>query len=135
MSLRQVEKLYKKMLSISAAGHDDCEIDTGVRSEIFQKIMEDLERLFKKIKRCTPATEEYEALDVEIRSLLLKEIQVIIDDYMIAKQKGSLDAWKKMYGDIDYYIANFYRYRSDMHSGSHAQATSRYGFYDQNRVL
>ena len=128
MSLRQVERLYKKMMS---SGPDELSLDISVRAEIFQKIMDDLEGLIKKIERCTPGTDEYLDLDETIRKLLLKEIQVIIDDYTIAKQNDTLAQWNKMYGEIDLYIANFYRFRRDSGTDKDGQA-GRYGFYDQN---
>jgi hypothetical protein len=76
-----------------------------------------------------PASEQYRALDDEIRKLLLKEIQIIIDDYIISQQQGQLDVWIRMYGDIKYYIKNFYLYsRSDL-GDFDEHVMDRYGFY------
>jgi len=83
MSIKEVDKLYKKMISFDDVEDTFAKIDAGVRTEIFQKIIDDVERLLKKIKRCDRDSEQYRELDFEIRKLLMKEIQVIIDDYVI----------------------------------------------------
>ena len=50
MGLNQVEKLYKKMISFDDFKRGIGKIDVGVRTEIFQKIMDDIECLLKKMK-------------------------------------------------------------------------------------
>ncbi|MFC1591539.1 hypothetical protein ACFL43_03345 [Thermodesulfobacteriota bacterium] len=132
MSIRQVEKLYKKIVNYSAKG-GSFRIDSGVRTEIFQRIMDDVERLMKKMKQGTPGSQEQRELDIEIRKLLLKEIQVIIDDYVVAQGNGTLARWQKMYGDINHYISNFYLYRA---AGENDDGRRHvYGFYDGERGL
>ncbi len=131
MGIRQVEKLYKKIIDYDESERECGSVNAGVRTQIFQRIMEDVERLMKKKKRCEPGSEDYDEIDSEIRQLLLKEIQVIVDDYTLALKNGTLERWKKMYGDIDHYIGNFYLYRSP---GS-GKKLHNYGFYDHERIL
>jgi len=134
MSLKQVDRLYRKMIVYDSACTG--RINSGVRSELFHVIMDDIDRLQKKALRLPPQSEQYRSLDSEIRTLLLKEIQIIIDDYMISQQQGTLDLWNRMYGDIKYYIRNFYLYSRGESIESDEQVMDRYGFYtdDVTRV-
>ena len=134
MSLKQVDRLYRKMIVYDSACTG--RINSGVRSELFHVIMDDIDRLQKKALRLPPQSEQYRLLDSEIRKLLLKEIQIIIDDYMISQQQGTLDLWNRMYGDIKQYIRNFYLYSKGELNESDEQVMDRYGFYmdDANRA-
>ena len=127
MSLKQVDRLYRKMIVYDSACTG--RINSGVRSELFHVIMDDIDRLQKKAVRLPPKSEQYRALDSEIRKLLLKEIQIIIDDYMISQQQGTLDLWNRMYGDIKYYIRNFYLYSKGELVESDEHVMDKYGFY------
>ncbi len=128
MSFKQVEKLYRKIIDNQQEGAE--KLDPFVRSEIFQKIMLDVDRLFVKLKKCEIDSDKYQVIDTEIRNLLLKEIQVIIDDYVIAKKKGTIHTWQQMYGDIDHYIHNFHVYRHGCFSENKESILNKYGFYD-----
>jgi hypothetical protein len=128
MGIRRVEKLYAKILS-RAGGADDLSINAGVREEIFSTIIDDLERLMRRIERCKPESLQYHDIDCEIRRLLLKEVQVIIDDYMLSKRNGTLVRWKKMYGEIEHYIADFYRFREVAGAQAVSRGQDRYGLY------
>ncbi len=127
MSLKQVDRLYRKMIIYDSACAG--RINSGVRSELFHVIMDDIDRLQKKAVRLPHNSEEYRAFDSEIRKLLLKEIQIIIDDYMISQQQGTLELWNRMYGDIKYYIRNFYLYSKGELVESDEHVMDRYGFY------
>ena len=127
MSLKQVDRLYRKMIVYDSACTG--RINSGIRSELFHVIMDDIDRLQKKAVRMPPQSEQYRALDGEIRKLLLKEIQIIIDDYVISQQQGTLDLWHRMYGDIKDYIKNFYLYSRGELSESDEQVMDKYGFY------
>lgn len=135
MGIKQVEKLYEKMIGVDDAAKESGNIDEGVRAEIFQKIMGDVDRLLKKLKRCKQGSREFIDLDCEIRNLLLKEIQVIIDDYVIAQKKGTLGRWENMYGDINKYKNNFQIYRETHISNSSENILSNYGFFDQEDLM
>ena len=131
--LRQIETLYKK-LHQSACTRQHLKLDPAGRSDIFEKIMVDVERLLKKIKKLPPESEAFEKADNEIRLLLMKEIQVIIDDYVLCQRSGTVQHWVAMYGDIQYYINNYYRYR-DGHCTDASKSGHRYGFYDGDHLL
>ena len=133
MSLRQVESLYKK-LHASASMRDQCKLDPARRSDIFGKIVEDVQRLLKKSKKLPSDSESLSAIDNEIRLLLMKEIQVIIDDYVLCQRNGTVNNWVAMYGDIQYYINNYYRYR-DGHDTDASSSGHRYGFYDDDHHI
>jgi hypothetical protein len=134
MGIKQIEKLYEKMISFDDVEKGLGKIDAKVRTRIFQKIMDDVERLQKKMKRCRKDSKEYIELDCEIRRFLLKEIQVIIDDYVIAEKNGTLKCWKDMYGDINHYISNFYMYREEWNSKNRTNMLNNYGLYDQEHL-
>ncbi|MCX5895592.1 MAG: hypothetical protein NTZ51_07165, partial [Proteobacteria bacterium] len=69
-------------------------------------------------------------IGLQIQKLLLKEVQVIIDEYVVSQQNGTTEHWKEMYGDIKYYIRNFYFYRrEDFFKGSDSIGTTC-GFYE-----
>ena len=133
MSLRQIEILYKK-LHASARIRGRLKLDPGSRSDIFDKIMGDVERLLKKIKQLPPESEDFEKIDSDIRLLLMKEIQIIIDDYVLCRHNGTLQGWVDMYGNIEYYIRNYYMYRDGCDTDV-LQAAHRYGFYDDDHLL
>ena len=135
MGIRQVEKLYKKVIDFDNDGGQADALNPGVRAEIFQKIMDDVERLMKKLKKCDYGSDHYYALDNEIRQLLLKEIQVIIDDYMLACRNGTVQQWERMYGDIQYYRRQFYLYRDTASAHEIRNTEHMYGFYDQEQIV
>ena len=135
MGIKQVEKLYKKMVAFKSVESGQGTLDAGVRSEIFQMIMDDVERLLKKLKKCKHGTKARRELDLEIRHLLLKEIQVIIDDYIISQKNGNLKHWKEMYGDINHYIKNYYTYREENASEDSNKSEHMYGLYDSEHLL
>ena len=111
--MKQIDLLYKKLMVSSGSTGPKVIIDEQVRSKLYKTILDELKKLRKKQKRMDYSTREYEQLDREMRNLLLKEIQVILDEYILAKKNGTLKAWKEMYGDISHYIKNFYYYRMD----------------------
>ena len=124
--------MYRKMIVYDSACTG--RINSGVRSDLFHVIMDDIERLQKKVVRLHPASEKYRALDHEIRKLLLKEIQIIIDDYMISQQQGTLDLWHRMYGEIKYYIQLFYFYSKGELAESVDHVMNKYGFYLDDEI-
>lgn len=108
--MKEIEALYRRLLRVEA---DSVRLDPKVRAQIYKMIMADLERLQEEQKAHPVWARAYWRLDREIRRRLLKEIQIIIDDYTIARQTGRLQEWEQMYGDIEYYKEGFYRFRMD----------------------
>ncbi|MBI5198346.1 MAG: hypothetical protein HZA19_07035 [Nitrospirae bacterium] len=110
-AMKDIEKLYRRLF---LPGSEECvKIDVKVRAEIFKKIMEDVDRLQEEQRQFQSWTQKYRMIDRAIRQRLLKEVQVIIDDYTIAKQTDQVPRWESMYGDIEHYKAVFYRIRMD----------------------
>ncbi len=130
MGTRQIERLYKKMITRQDISGGQRSIDSRVRAELFQTIMDDMEGLVKKIKRCKKGSRQSEDLALQIRQLLLKEVQVIIDEYVLSQKNGTVDHWKEMYGDIKYYIKNFYFYRTEGLFKENSAIGSTCGFYE-----
>jgi hypothetical protein len=111
--MKQIDLLYKKLIVSQDGADSTISIDEQVRSKLYKIILDELKKLRKKQQRIAYSAEEYEELDREMRQLLLKEIQVIMDEYVLAKQNSTLKTWREMYGDISHYIKNFYYYRMD----------------------
>jgi hypothetical protein len=130
MGTRQIERLYKKMITLQDVSSGQGKIDPRVRAELFQTIMDDMESLVKKIKRCKKDSRQSEDLALQIRQLLLKEVQVIIDEYVLSQKNGTVEHWKEMYGDIKYYIKNFYFYRTESLFRGSSSIGSTCGFYE-----
>ena len=110
--MKEIEGLYKKLLHIGEHNRL-CKIDSRVRSEIYTKIIQGVERLRDDQEAHPSSSKAYWDIDREIRSLLLKEIQIIIDDYVIAESSGNIAQWENMYGDIGHYKEIFYNLRMD----------------------
>lgn len=111
--MKQIDLLYKKLI-VSQGGTDrKVMIDEQVRSRLYKTIIEELKKLGKKQKKIDYSAKEYSQIDREMRQLLLKEIQLILDEYILAKENGTLKTWKQTYGDINQYIKNYYYYRMD----------------------
>lgn len=110
--IAKIEGLYKKLLHI---GQDNqlCKIDSKVRSEIYTTIIKGVEKLREEQESHPSWSKDYWDLDREIRRLLLKEIQIIIDDYIVAREAEKLARWETMYGDIEHYKGVFYNLRMD----------------------
>src|SRR5512137_48159 len=108
--MKQIDLLYKKLIVSQDGADSSISIDEQVRSKLYKIILDELKKLRKKQQRIDYSAEEYEELDREMRQLLLKEIQVIMDEYTLAKQNSTLKTWREMYGDISHYIQNFYYY-------------------------
>jgi hypothetical protein len=110
-TMKDIDKLYRKLL-LQTEGHTP-KLDGKVRAEIFRKITDDLERLQEEQGGHSSWTLKYRKIDREIRRRLLMEIQIIVDDYTVAKESDQLARWEKMYGDIEHYKKEFYRIRMD----------------------
>jgi hypothetical protein len=130
MGTRQIERLYKKMITFEDASGGQKNIDPRIRAELLQAIMDDMESLLKKLKRSKRGSRESEHLGLKIRQLLLKEVQVIIDEYVLSQQNGTVERWKERYGDIRYYIKNFYSYRTESRFRGNTAIGTACGFYD-----
>ena len=111
--MEDIDRLYAKLITNDEDSPSLYNIDTKIRSQIYNKIFKDLDALREKQRVTKLDSDDYKMLDLEIRLRLLKEIQIIIDDYIMSKKNDELDRWKAMYGEIDIYIKNFFYYRID----------------------
>jgi hypothetical protein len=128
--MKQIDLLYKKLIVSQDGADSTISIDEQVRSKLYKIILDELKKLRKKQQRIDYSAEEYEELDREMRQLLLKEIQVIMDEYVLAKQNSTMKTWREMYGDISHYIKNFYYYRMDEQYESKKKLLKDYRFLD-----
>ena len=127
--MKKIDNLYNKLLLDTDSPGKKVKIDEQVRSKLLKTILDDLKKLRKKQHKNDYISEAYRKLDYEMRTLLLKEIQVILDEYVLAKENGDLKSWKETYGDIGHYIKNFFYYRMDGKYESQKKTLKDYKFF------
>lgn len=126
--MKKIDNLYNKLLLNTDSPGKKVKINEQVRSTLIKQILDDLKILGKKQQKKDYISDEYRKLDFEMRTLLLKEIQVILDEYVVAKENGDLKSWKETYGDIGHYIKNFFYYRMDGKYESQKKTLKDYKF-------
>jgi hypothetical protein len=129
--MKQIDNLYKKLISCTESSGQTVEINEQIRDKLHKMILDDLKKLRKKQHKTVYVSEEYKKLDHEIRLRLLKEIQVILNEYVLARENGDLKNWKAMYGEIGHYIKNFFYYRMDEKYEAEKKALKDYKFLDE----
>jgi len=129
--MKQIESLYKKLIDNHDIPDEPTRINKQIRAKLYKTILDDLKKLRKKQNKTEDVSKEYEQLDYEIRLRLLKEIQVILDEYVLASEKGDLRSWKTMYGDIGDYVKNFFYYRMDVQYEAKKKTLKDYKFLDE----
>lgn len=129
--MKQIDNLYKKLIANQDSSGQSVKVDKQIRSKLYKTILDDIKKLRKKQYKIDSLSEKYEKLDYEIRLRLLKENQVILDEYILAREKGDLKSWKAMYGDIGYYIKNFFYYRMDGKYEAKKKTLKDYKFLDE----
>ena len=129
--MKQIDNLYKKLISCTESSGQAVEINEQIRSKLHKMILDDLKKLRKKQHKTVYISDEYKKLDHEIRLRLIKEIQVILNEYVLAKENGDLKNWKAMYGEIGHYIKNFFYYRMDGKYEAEKKALKDYKFLDE----
>jgi hypothetical protein len=129
--MKQIDNLYKKLISCTESSGQTVEINEQIRSKLHKMILDDLKKLRKKQHKTVYISDEYKKLDHEIRLRLLKEIQVILNEYVLARESGDLKNWKAMYGEIGHYIKNFFYYRMDGKYEAEKKALKDYKFLDE----
>jgi len=130
--MNKIDTLYNKLLLGSDSPGKKVKINEQVRSQLLKKILDDLKKLRKKQHKNDYISDQYLKLDYEMRTLLLKEIQVIIDEYVLAKENGDLKTWEATYGDIGHYIKNFFYYRMDGKYASQKKTLKDYKFSEED---
>ncbi len=112
--MAEIEKLYGRMF-IDAEGAPDgqWDIHPEIKSRLHKKILTEIESLREAQRESEFGSREYWEIDRRLRARVLKEIQIIIDAYVVAEQGGRLDEWESMYGDIEHYKREFFYFRMD----------------------
>lgn len=129
--MKQIDNLYNKLISCAESSGQAVEINEQIRSKLHKMILDDLKKLRKRQHKTIYISEEYKKLDHEIRLRLLKEIQVILNEYVLARERGDLRNWEAMYGEIGHYIKNFFYYRMDGKYENEKKALKDYKFLDE----
>lgn len=104
--MEELSRLYRQVFDERTG-----EINPQVRAELHRRLLEDLEELLQRRRQVPRDSQEEVELDQEIRRRLLLEIQLIIDEYVIAKRRGELEHWRSRYGELEHYIRGFYYFR------------------------
>ena len=112
--MAEIEKLYRRMLIARGdAGEGEGEIPPEIKSRLHKKILTDIEALREDQRKSEFGSRVYWEIDRRLRSRVLKEIQIIIDAYVVAQQGDRLEEWESMYGDIEHYKREFFYFRMD----------------------
>jgi len=129
--MKKIDTLYNKLISSLDSSGQKVKINEQIRSKLHKMILDDLKKLRKKQHKTDYTSEEYKKLDYEIRLRLLKEIQIILNEYVLARESGDLKNWKAMYGEIGHYVKNFFYYRMDREYEAKKKALKDYKFLDE----
>ena len=129
--MKQIESLYKKLIDNQDIPGEPAKINKKIQTKLYKTILDDLKKFRKKQNKTEDVSKEYEQLDYEIRLRLLKEIQVILDEYVLARENDDLRSWKAMYGDIEDYVKNFFYYRMDVQYEAKKKTLKNYKFLDE----
>jgi hypothetical protein len=109
-----IEDLYKSMLD-QGQGSDGLGwgIHPEVKSRLHKRILHEIKSLRESQRNTEFGSVQYREIDCRIRRRVLKEIQIIIDAYVIARQEHRVTEWESMYGDIEHYRREFFYFRMD----------------------
>ncbi len=112
--MEEIESLYSRMFVDGDGPRGMCrEIHPEVKSHLHKKILNEIETLREAQRKSAFGSRRYWELDRRLRARMLKEIQIIIDAYVVARQGDRLEEWKSMYGDIEHYKRDFFYFRMD----------------------
>ena len=112
--MAEIEKLYGRMfVSGKDAADGRWEIHPEIKSRLHKKILTEIEKLREAQREGEYGSPEYWETDRRLRARVLKEIQIIIDAYVVAEQADRLEEWRSMYGDIEHYKREFFYFRMD----------------------
>ena len=130
--MQEIERLYSQMF-INGEGENrgQREIHPQVKSKLHKKILTEIENLRDIQKSLQIESLAYWEIDRKIRSRVLKEIQIIMDAYVVAQRDNRLDEWESMYGDIEHYRREFFYFRMDRDYEHFHKALTDYKFIDE----
>ena len=128
----EIEKLYNRMLVNEPGSTEErWELHPEVKSRLHKRILADIETLRDAQKTMEFGSSEYREIDLRLRRRVLKEIQIIIDAYIIAVQESRLKEWESMYGDIEHYRREFFYFRMDRDYENLEKALLDYKFIEE----
>ena len=112
--MEEIEDLYSHMLvDESAPDQKKYDIHPEIKSRLHKRILTEIESLRESQRNTAFGSKDYWEIDYRIRRRVLKEIQIIIDAYVIALKESNLPEWECMYGDIAHYKRDFFYFRMD----------------------
>lgn len=110
----EIESLYDRMFIDGGGSREgECDIHPEIKSRLHKRILADIEALREDQRKSKFGSRDYWEIDRRLRARLLKEIQIIIDAYVVAEQGDRLGEWESMYGDIEHYKREFFYFRMD----------------------
>jgi hypothetical protein len=113
-AMKEIENLYAHMFTVCQGPKGAYwNIHPQIKSRLHKRILEEIEYLREIQRGMRFGYQDYWEIDRKIRRRLLKEIQIIIDAYVIAKEENRLGEWEVMYGDIEHYKRDFFYFRMD----------------------
>ena len=131
-AMEEIERLYSQMFIFGEgenAGQRD--IHPQVKSALHKKILAEIEGLRDRQKKLHAGSMDYWEIDRRIRCRVLKEIQIILDAYVVARQGNQLEEWESMYGDIEHYRREFFYFRMDRDYEHFHKTLSDYKFINE----
>jgi hypothetical protein len=112
--MAEIESLYGRMFVGERGGAGGrWDIHPDIKSRLHKKILMEIEALREAQRQSTFGSRDYWEIDRRLRARVLKEIQIIIDAYVVAEQRDRLQEWQSMYGDLEHYKREFYYFRMD----------------------
>ncbi len=127
----EIDNLYSQMF-INGEGDNTGvrDIHPEVKSRLHKKILSEIEALRDAQKTTNIGSLDYRELDRKIRCRVLKEIQIIMDAFVVASQGDRLEEWRSMYGDIEHYRRDFFYFRMDRNYENYQKTLPDYKFID-----
>lgn len=130
---KRIDKLCRTIIGEPTETHAFGAVDETMRAKAHLLIYREIKRLRKAQSTKKDGTKAYGDLDSEIRTWLLKEIQIIIDLYMLAMKNGNPEWWATLYGDIEHYKRSYFYYRMGSGYDQSSQALTDYRIVNQWR--
>jgi len=131
-AMEEIERLYNQMFIIGEGENaGQREIHPEVKSALHKKILAEIEGLRDRQKKLQSGSMDYWEIDRRIRCRVLKEIQIIMDAYLVAQQGNHLEEWESMYGDIEHYRREFFYFRMDRDYEHFHKTLEDYKFIDE----
>ena len=127
----RIDKLCRTIIGEQTEKHPFGTVDEALRAKAHLLIYREIERLRKAQSRKKDGSNAYGDLDCEIRTWLLKEIQIVIDLYILAVKNRNPEWWAHLYGDIEHYKRSYFYYRMGSGYDQRSQVLTDYRIINQ----